>query len=174
MGAPKEPKPVKLFSGLIFKEKEILFSAQEKLAQFFGKIDFESDILPFDFTNYYKKEIGNNLKRKFISFAPLIPTVSLPEIKLKTNAIEKALSDSRTESRTVNIDPGYLSDEKVVLATTKNFSHRLYLSSGIFGELTYFYMRGSYRTLEWTYPDFKTPERVKMFNNLRNTYISKK
>ena len=170
MGVPKEPKPVKLFSGLIFKQKEILLSALKRIVEVFGEIDFESDILPFNFTDYYEKEMGKDLKRKFISISKLIPPDSLPDIKNKTNEIEKEFSHPDTGNRTINIDPGYLSVEKVVLATTKNYSHRPYLSSGIFVELTYLYKRESYRTIEWTYPDYRLPERIEMFNHLRSKY----
>jgi hypothetical protein len=172
MGALKEPKPVKLFSGLIFKEKEILLSAREKLVKVFGEIDFESDICQFDYTYYYEKEMGKDLKRKFISFSKLIPPNSLPDIKNKTNEIEKKLNHEDTGDRTVNIDPGYLSEENVVLATTKGYSHRPYLNSGIYAEMTYYYKRESYRVFDWTYPDFKLPERIEMFHHLRNLYTA--
>lgn len=171
MGIPKEPNPVKLFSSLIYSDKDILLLTQEKLAQSVGKIEFESNTFPFDYTNYYEKEFGSGLKRKFFTFLTLIPPGSLPEIKLKTNTIEKELCNKITGHRTVNIDPGYLSMEKLVLATTKNFSHRPYLASGIFAELTYFYKKGSYETLAWTYPDYKLYERLKMFNQLRKKYV---
>lgn len=173
MGALREPKPVKLFSGLIFKKKEILLSAQEKLVEVFGEIDFESDILPFDYTDYYKKEMGKDLKRKIISFSKLIPRNNLPDIKNKTCELEKEFSHSETGNRTINIDPGYLSEENVVLATTKGYSHRPYLNSGIYAEMTYYYKRESYRVFDWTYPDYKLPGRIEMFHYLRNLYISK-
>jgi hypothetical protein len=168
-----EPKPVKLFSGLIFSQKAPLSLTQEKLVQAFGEIDFESKVYAFDFTTYYEQEFGKDLKRKFLTFSKLIPPESLPEIKLETNKIENELSHESTGRRTVNIDPGYISLEKLVLATTKNFSHRPYLSSGIFAELTYFYKSGSFNALEWTYPDFKKSEKIDLFNRLRKQYIGK-
>lgn len=174
MGVPRGPKPVKLFSGLIFKEDKTLLSVQKKLTRLFGETDFESDVFPFDNTRYYEKEMGSGLKRKIIFFTKLIQPDSLPEVKLKTNEIEKELSGPGTGNRTVNIDPGYLAIENVVLATTKGFTHRPYLSSGIFAELTYFYKGGSFRTLEWTYPEFRLPERIEMFNQLRDRYFSGK
>ncbi len=172
MEALKEPKPVKLFSGLIFKKREILLSAREKLVKVFGGIDFESDIYLFGYTDYYEKEMGKDLKRKFISFSKLIPRNSLPDIKNKTDKIEKELRTVDKGGRTVNIDPGYLSEENVVLATTKGYSHRPYLNSGIYAEMTYYYKRDSYRVFDWTYPDFKLPERIEMFHHLRNIYTS--
>ena len=171
MGIVREPAPVKLFSGMIFQQEEALISAQKKLSEIFGRIDFESRIFPFDSTNYYKKEMGSNLKRKFLSFNRLIPVDSLPRIKIKTNEIEKELSCEASEQRAVNIDPGYLAMEKVVLASTKNFSHRPYISENIYAELTYFYKDNSYRTLDWTYPDYRLPEKIKMFNSMRKKYI---
>lgn len=166
-----EPKPVKLFSGLIFKQKDVLLLTQEKLAHVFGEIDFKSNVFPFNFTDYYEKEMGKCLKRQFLSFLTLVPPETLPEIKLKTNEIEDELRHHKTKKRTINIDPGYLSMEKLVLATTKNYSHRPYLSSGIFAELTYFYKAGSFKTLDWTYPDYKKPEKIIMFDQLRSKYI---
>ncbi len=171
MGVPIEPKPVKLFSGLIFQSNDVLPQVREKLIELFGKIDFESDTTSFDITDYYENEMGRNLKRKFLSFSILIPADSLPEVKLKTNEIEAEFSSSKTGNRSINIDPGYLSMEKLVLASAKNYSHRPYLSSGIFAELTYIYKRGSYTTLDWTYPDYRTPDKIEMFNQLRKEYV---
>jgi hypothetical protein len=162
---------VKLVSGLIFNQHAPLALTQEKLAIAFGEIDFESEVYAFNITTYYEQEFGKNLKRKFLTFSKLIPPEILPEIKLETNKIENELSHKSAGKRTVNIDPGYISLEKLVLATTKNFSHRPYLSSGIFAELEYYYKSGSFHALEWTYPEYRASEKIDLFNGLRKKYI---
>lgn len=171
MGKTKEPSPVKLIAGIIYQSEETLLRAKNKLTEKFGCIDFESPVAPFDFTTYYEEEMGKNLKRQFISFESLIHMKELPQIKIFTNQIEKELSFSDCEKRTINIDPGYLAPEKLVLATTKNFDHRPYLGNGIYAELTYRFRSGSFQTLEWTYPDYKLSQSVDMFNEIRNKYV---
>ena len=135
----------------------------------FGAIDFESEILPFDFTDYYEEEIGTNLKRKFISFKRLVSAESLAEIKLSTNRLEQRLS--LHGKRSINIDPGYLTAAKLVLATTKDFSHRILLRKGIFAEVTLFYAKNSFRPFAWTYPDYRTPDYLAIFNHIREIYL---
>ncbi len=170
MGKIKYPPLVKLIMGLIFGEEEISCLAKESLSERYGRIDFESDIIPFDFTDYYEKEMGRNLKRGFICFDDLIEVDSLPEIKLHTNEIETMFT-REGGGRLINIDPGYLSAEKLVLSTTKNFCHRPYLMKGIYAELTYCFYTGSFHPLDWTYPDYKVKERIEMFNMIRKRYM---
>lgn len=159
---------VKLIIGFIFKEEGILNKTRFLLERQFGKIDFESQTLPFTHTDYYEKEFGRNLKRKFISFKKLILPQNLPKIKIITNIIEKKLSTQG--SRTINIDPGYLDLAKLVLASTKDYKHRIYLNQLIYAEVTLFYENKSFRPWEWTYPDYKTPEYIAIFNQIRNIY----
>jgi hypothetical protein len=171
MGKIKEPLPVKLIASMIYQNGEILLRAKDKLTERLGNIDYESRAIPFDFTTYYEEEMGKNLKRQFISFEPLIQMEELPQIKIFTNQLEKDLLLLDREKRTINIDPGYLAPEKLVLATTKNFAHRPYLGNRIYAELTYLFRSGSFQTLEWTYPDYKSSQSVNMFNEIRNRYV---
>lgn len=168
MGTIKKHPPVKLIIGFIFKEENIIDKAKSLLEERFGKIDFISQTLPFRHTDYYENEFGKNLFRKFISFKKLIQPSILPKIKIITNRIEKKLS-SHTR-RQINIDPGYLGLAKLVLATTKDYKHRIYLNQGIYAEITLFYQDKTFKSWEWTYPDYKTPEYIAIFNRIRDIY----
>lgn len=168
MGKIRKHTPVKLIVGFIFKGDGSLKKAQYYLVKRFGKLDFESKIIPFIYTGYYEKEFGKDLKRKFIGFNKLIPPGKLTDIKIFTNKIEKKLS--KGACRCINIDPGYLNLSKLILATTKDFTHRIYLSSGIYAEVTLFYKDKNFRFCEWTYPDYRTAEYIEVFNNIRAIY----
>lgn len=170
MGKPKEPVPVKLFMSLLIGEESLLHQAYEALKEKFGEIDFISEKLGFDFTNYYAKEMGENLFRRFITFESLIHRESLPDIKMSTNRLEEQLADPQGK-RKVNIDPGYLCEAHIVLATTKAYAHRPYLGKGIYADLTLLFRNQSFQPLEWTYPDYRQKETIQLFNDLRKRYM---
>jgi hypothetical protein len=166
MGTAKTPKPVKLFASIIFRGEESLHKVEEKLAPVIGKIQEKTATMPFSHTAYYEKEMGKNLDRCLILFEPLFQREILPEIKLKANETESfLLMDGK---RTANIDPGYISLEHVVLATTKGFAHRVYLGQGIYADLTLMYQNRTFKPLEWTYPDYGGEEFISIFNGWRN------
>ena len=154
---------------LIYAEESFFELGLQDLCQTFGETDFLSERFSFNFTDYYSEEMGPILFRYFLSFQSLIPPSSLPEIKQTTNRIEGNYVHSQG-SRRLNIDPGYLSLEHVILATTKGYTHRPYLRDGIYADLTLIYQKGSYRALEWTYPDYRQPNIIALFNHLRTTY----
>lgn len=168
MGKINKHFPVKLIAGFIFKDENSLKLAERRLIARFGKLDFESKIIPFIHTSYYEKEFGKDLRRKFISFDKLIAPDKLSSIKIFTNKVEKKLSVGA--SRMINIDPGYLDLAKLVLATTKNFAHRIYLNKGIYAEVTLLYKDQKFCPLEWTYPDYKTNEYSQAFLAIRGLY----
>jgi hypothetical protein len=168
MGKIKPKRLVKLIVGFIFKELSALNAARRILEEHFGNIDFESEILAFDYTDYYEKELGKGLNRRFISFKKLLHPETLPEIKIATNRIEKKLSV--VLKRKINIDPGFLDLAKLILATTKDYKHRIYLKRGIFAEVTLFYEGKSFRAWEWTYPDYRTEKYLEIFNKIREIY----
>jgi len=169
MSRPHEPDHVKLISSLFSPEKEFLDTIIKQLEKICGPVDWVSPELFFDRTKYYAKEMGWPLHRRFIAFEkPALPD-QLIELKLKTNAIEQQyLIDGK---RRVNIDPGYISPERLILATGKNFAHRVYLSQGIYADLTLVFQKGCFKTLEWTYPDYAEPEIIGYFNNVRKRYM---
>jgi len=168
MGKAERHQPVKLITGFIFKEEPILKQAKIILKNKFGVIDYESPVLEFTHTDYYEKEFGAYLKRAFVSFKKLIPPESISRIKIITNRIEEKLSHQGR--RMVNIDPGYLDLSKLVLATTKDYSHRIYLSEGIYAEVTLYYRDKGFKPFAWTYPDYKTAEYATIFNQIRQIY----
>jgi hypothetical protein len=171
MGAVRNPNPVQYFISVMFGDDEPMESAEEKIKEILGNIEDRKGPVPFHQTDYYEKEMGEGLSRVFFLFASLLSRERLPEVKLKTNDIEASLS--RHGKRTVNIDPGYISLENVVLATTKGFSHRIYLGDGIYGDLTLMYRNGTYKPLEWTYPDYGSEEIISLFNRWRGSLREK-
>jgi hypothetical protein len=170
MGKPRAPRPVKLFAGLLSGDPDLLSRARQLITRRWGPTDLESDIWPFDSTNYYEAEMGPGLKRRFLSFERLISPDELTEIKLETNGLECKMADdclAADVARPVNIDPGYLDLNKLVLATTKDAGHRIYLGHGIYAEVTLQYLHGGWQTRPWTYPDYTRPEYHDFFTRVR-------
>lgn len=170
MGKAKEPKPAKLFMSLIASEDEILHQGVKDLCMDFGEADFTSERLPFRFTDYYTKEMGEDLFRRFITFKNLISISSLPDVKQATNRFEEKYTNP-VGNRRVNIDPGYICLDHVILATTKGCAHRPYLRDGIYADLTLIYRNKSFQPLEWTYPDYRQMEIIGLFNQFREKYV---
>ncbi len=168
MSTPRDSDRVRLLFSLFSPERELIDKVIEELIELFGEPDVITPWLLFDRTRYYEKEMGWPLHRKFITFKELIPPEDLVEKKLKTNKIEEKYS---TEGkRRINIDPGYICLERLVLATGKNYTHRIYLSKGIFADLTLVFNKGSFRPLEWSYPDYSNEDSIEFFNNEREKY----
>lgn len=168
MGSIRKIQSVKLVIGFIFKKESVLVKARGILRKEFGKIDYESQTLAFTHTAYYAAEFGENLKKKFISFQKLISPQSLAKVKITTNTIEKRLS--KQGLRLINIDPGYLDMARLILASTKDYKHRIYLDKGIYAEVTLFYQHKSFTPWEWTYPDYKSADYIAIFNRIREIY----
>jgi Domain of unknown function (DUF4416) len=161
---------VKLVLGFIYKDEAIFIKSRNQLKRKFGRIDFQSDPLDFNYTAYYEKEMGVGLKRRFISFTKLMHIQDLYLVKLYTNRLEAKFLSSG--ARQVNIDPGYVDLAKLVLASTKDYAHRIYLRKGIFAEVTLSYRNNSFTFNDWTYPDYRSQEYIDIFNKIRNLYIS--
>jgi hypothetical protein len=170
MGKPKEPEAVKLFMSLIVMERDVFDQGVKDLRLAFGHTDTVSERFPFDFTDYYTSEMGKPLFRHFITFERLIAIPILPDVKQTTNRLEEkyAVADGK---RRMNIDPGYLCLEHVILATTKGYTHRPYLRDGIYADLELVYRDKSFHPLEWTYPDYRQEEVIKLFNQFRREYL---
>lgn len=171
VGEVKKYIPVKLIAGMISQDINLFSKASLILAKKFGAIDFKSQILDFGHTTYYQKEMGSNLKRQFISFKKLINPQKIADIKNYTNKIEMKFStSSNMPQRRINIDPGYVCGLKLILATTKDSSHRIYLKSGIFAEVTLSFYDKTFHPWGWTYPDYKTQAYIDIFNEIRKIY----
>ncbi|MCF7875520.1 DUF4416 family protein [Candidatus Bipolaricaulota bacterium] len=174
MGKPTEPKPKKLFISLLTGVPDILDEVESKLGEDFGKMDGESSLIPFDYTDYYEEEMGQEIKRKFVSFEDLVHPGDLSQIKLRTNEIESHFAGKFDPEipRPINLDPGYLGSAKIVLATTKNYSHRIFLKEGIYAEVTLRYKDGLFEPLPWTYPDYRSDEYIEFFEMTRDIYLN--
>jgi hypothetical protein len=171
MATIRQFNPVKLFIGVLISHSKLVPNVQERLLAAFGSIDHRSPVIPFDFTNYYEAEMGDIIDRVFFSFERLIEADQLPEIKRETNRIEEELAPLfQSVKRPVNLDPGYIEQAKVVLASTKNFYHRIYLGQGIFGEVTMHFKNNTYQFFPWTYPDYQSKEYHEFFLKVRHIY----
>ena len=169
MGRISQPLPVKLIVPMFSGDEALFLVAGSRLEETFGPIDYRSGTLPFTHTSYYTPEFGPSLLRKFVAFKRLIDPCSLADVKHETNALEHELaSDGK---RRINLDPGYISQSKLVLATTKNHSHRIYLNKGIYAEVTLRYQDKALRPWEWTYPDYRTEEYLEILEEIRRIYV---
>lgn len=169
MSSPQNPKPAKLVVGLFMNDKRLLEPAAGELGDAFGPIDLASPWLPFDFTDYYQPEMGTPLFRRVLAFKNNVQQDDLADIKLVTNEIERQyMANGR---RRVNIDPGYLVPERFVLATAKNFTHRISIGKGIYADLTLVYTRKRFQTLPWTYPDYAESRMLLFLERVRNKYM---
>jgi len=168
--AKPEVKPVKQICAVMYSPAADPESPLADLEKLFGKIDHKSPKYDFTFTKYYNDEMENGLRKQFLSFENLIMPDQLADIKNSTNQIESQYSIEG--KRTVNLDPGYLEESKLILASTKNFSHRIYLKDGIWAELTLSYASGKFVTHPWTYPDYQTELAYDFLRKVREIYIS--
>ena len=173
MAEPKAFSQVKLVCGIIASREHYFKRAEERLRELYGSVDKESPLFEFKLTNYYEKQMGKNLKRKFLSFAHLISPERLSEIKLQTNELEKEIrKEFQAMQRIVNLDPGYLTPSALVMATVKDFAHRIPLRDGIYAHLEFLFTKKEVRVLSWTYPDYKTEGYQKFFMEIRQIYLS--
>ena len=173
MGKIILPAKAKLFIGVIAINSISFSDLKDILTSNWGEIDLESEVFKFDKTNYYENEMGKDLIKKFFSFKKLIERENLPEIKLRTNQIEKEFKINKNkEGRDINLDPGYITLSSVVLATTKDYRHRIYHSKGIYLENTLYYdsKKKSYTEWDWTYPDYRQDSYKEFFNRMREIY----
>lgn len=173
MGNPRPAQPVKLIVGLLSGDVDLMRRARQLLSREYGPVDAESDFWLFDQTDYYEAEMGPGLQRWFLSFARLIRPEDLPAIKRHTNDIEARIAADcllPDRQRPVNLDPGYLTLAKLVLATTKDRSHRIYMNAGIYAEVTLQFAHGGWQPWPWTYPDYRAPTYHRFFERVRAVY----
>lgn len=165
MGSVKSAEPALLFIGTLYSNPGILDSSGEAIEKNFGDVLFSSPSMPWDYSSYYKGELGWPLFRQFIFLKSLIDPGTLADIKLKTNEIEDALSSDG--KRRINLDPGYLTPAKIVLASTKNYAHRIYLGKGIYGEVTLIYRNATYNPHLFTFRDYQDKAYIEIFLHAR-------
>jgi hypothetical protein len=175
MAQPKAFAPVKPICGVIYKEEALYLEVKRRLEAGWGRADLESPAFPFDLTDYYEAEMGPGLRRRFLSFEKLIGPEALADMKLWTIGLEEALREGKgAPGRPVNIDPGYLTASALIMATAKDFSHRVPLGSGIYAHLEFLFTRTGVKTLDWTYPDFRREPCQEFFRSVRELYLTRR
>jgi len=169
----KEPKPVKLIVGMLASDERCLAAAREAVLGALGPADFLSEVWTFDQTDYYVDEMGPRVLRQFVSIERLIDPGDLAEIKHRTNAIEQQLASvlAMPFPRPVNLDPGVIEPSKLILASTKNFAHRIYIGRKMYAEVTLVFDKGQWRLLPYTYPDYHRPEYFAFFSTVRSRLV---
>jgi hypothetical protein len=166
LGKIKPPEKAILFTAMLLSDEGILKEVKPVLKREFGEVLYETNPQDWNWSNYYREELGTKIKRSFIFFKLPIDSSIISDIKIKTNSIEEGLSVQG--KRRVNIDPGYITLSKVVLASTKNYCHRIYLGKGIYGEVTLYYKENSFKPHLFTYRDYVDPSTIQVFNSVRN------
>ncbi len=151
--------------GILYGDRRAYEDLKEELSIEFGEVDYESEEIDFKWTNYYEDELGDRIKRIFISFSPLISPEQISHIKRVTNRMEGV------GKRRINLDPGYISGGKLVLATTKDQAHRIYLGEGIYAEVTLRFREGKFLPFDYTYPDYRSEEYNAIFIEIRKRYL---
>ncbi len=167
------PKPVKLIIGILAADHKCIYNAADVLADKFGRVDFSSEVWPFDKTDYYKDQTGSRILRQFISIERLIDPDKLAKIKIKTNKLEQKLAKmlALPLPRPVNLDPGIIEPSKLVLATTKNYSHRIYIGNKMYAEVTLIFDKGQWCPLDHTYPDYRQQCYFDFFDKVRSRLL---
>ena len=173
MSRPKEPDPVQPVVSVFGRDWDFFWpGVLRQMEAELGPADQVTDLFPLDETDYYDRELGTPIQRRILAFKSLIDPVRLVDIKLALNQLEAQHLRS-DGSRRVNLDPGILSLQRLVLATGKEFGHRIYLGRGIWADLTLLYQRGGWQSLPWTYPDYAGERVQSVLTRMRESYKEK-
>ena len=174
MGQILDSAPVLLIVAASSRYAEALDWSRERCTEHHGPVALSSNVFDFIETDYYTATMGTNLKKQFFAFERLVDAATLPDIKEQTNAweAEYAALNRHAEPRPLNLDPGYITAAKLVLASTKDHAHRLYLRDGIFAEVTLTYRHRRWQPLEWTYPDYRRDDYQKFFTECRDWLLN--
>jgi len=159
------PTPARLVLSVIYREERRIEEVLPRVQAVVGPVRFAGERMPFDRTDYYEEEMGAPLFRRFLVAGRTVARDALAGIKVRVERIERELSEGGR--RTVNLDPGLLTAESFILATGKNFSHRVYLGEGVFADLTLVFRKGEFRPLPWTYPDYASEGIRTLLRDLR-------
>jgi hypothetical protein len=164
-----QPEPVKLIVGILAADEDCLARAIQGITCALGAIDLTSQVWPFTQTHYYDQEIGTRILRQFVSLDQLADPGQLARLKHQTNVLEQDMAQALAypTPRPVNLDPGYIEPSKLVLASTKNFSHRIYIGKNMYAEVTLMVDKGQWRALRYTFPDYRQGDYHGFFEEVR-------
>lgn len=173
MGEISEPATVMLIVAATSRHSEALEWTRDQMARHFGPVVLSSDAFDFTETDYYVATMGVDLKKQFLAFERPIDPAALADIKRQTNELEAeyAALAKHTEPRPLNLDPGYITPAKLVLASTKDHAHRIYLRDGIFAEITLAFRHRQWQSMEWTYPDYRREDYQDFFTSCRELLL---
>jgi hypothetical protein len=169
MSSPRNPGPAKLVVGIFLKEKGLIEALAGDLIAAFGPVDVISPWFSFDYTTYYRHEMGAPLFRRMFAFSRLIKQNVLAQTKVATNTLE--LKYTKEGKRRINIDPGYMLPSRFVLATGKDFAHRIYIGQGIYADLAFIYQKKDFQKLPWTYPDYADSKMITYLKRVRSKFV---
>lgn len=169
----QEPRPVKLIVGILASDERCLAAAREGVLGALGPADLFSEVWAFDQTDYYANELGPRVLRQFVSIEQLIDPGDLADVKHRTNEMERQLAATLAMPfpRPVNLDPGVVEPSKLILASTKNFAHRIYIGRRMYAEVTLVFDKGQWRFLPYTFPDYKRAEYHEFFSMVRSKLV---
>lgn len=175
MGARRLPDPVVLIVAAFSRHESALDWARQRLEQSYGPITNLTLTFDFSHTDYYQATMGPGLRKRFLVFERLVSADCLPEVKNASNRLEAELATAAAypEPRPLNLDPGLLSLGKFVLASTKDHAHRVYLRDGIYAEITLRFQEGRFQPWPWTYADYRQPEVLRFFQEVRHWYYQR-
>jgi hypothetical protein len=170
MGRTAAVRPVLVVVGAFSRHDAALAWAKEKCEQRFGPIGLMSERFAFTETNYYDQTMGQGLLMQFAAFERLADPAELPDWKTETNGWEDEYAKlaAHEEERPLNLDPGYLTEAKLVLASTKDHHHRIYLRDGVYAEATLVFQSGQWRARDWTYPNYRRADYQEFFTRCRD------
>ena len=169
MGEVFQQRPVMLIAAVISRFEEAFDWTRNETTSDWGKIEIESPRFDFVETGFYAETMGEDLKKQFFAYSQLIDPAKIAAAKVAANAWERkfAATSDWPVARPLNIDPGYITEAKLVLATTKDRDHRIYLQQGIFAEVTLHYHDRQWRGDRWTYPDYQRTDFQEFFTQCR-------
>ncbi len=164
----RPPAPAKFIVAATYRDERLLTAALKGVCERYGEVEHRSSDFVFDHTRYYEKEMGTDLRKQFFSFTQTREPEELVEFKLLTMALESEFAQEGR--RRVNLDPAYLELAKLVVATSKNFSHRIYIGKGVYGDVQLQFRDGRFVPNEWTYGDYRSPLVINFLETVRHTY----
>lgn len=147
--------PAKVVCGVLHHPEVDLVALESQLEAKWGTIQHRSPSYPFsEGSQYYCHETGEEHHRYFLSFQDLVHPEKLSEHKRWAMEMETWAKTQWPHSpRPINLDSGLIQRGRFVLATTKDFAHRIYCARGIYAEVTATLHKREVKSLPWTYPD---------------------